>query len=157
MKITFVENVVHNWDVSKSFQKKEKDFFNGATVQKKILPAFNFFDKQKKKCALSIKWQLIINGSMEYDHISHFMVNYSELENLNLEIDATILYTLTFFMKHFVDHFNLPNALKILEKNAEVDERMIHFVRNRIIQRFYEESSEKNGKNKNIQSNLNLN
>jgi hypothetical protein len=153
MKITFVENVVQNWDVSKSFQKKEKDFFDGATVQKKILPAFNFFDKQKKKCALSIKWQLIINGSMEYDHNSRFMVNYSELKNVDLEIDATILYTLTFFMKHFVDHFNLPNALKMLEKNAEVDEKMIHFVRNKIIHRFYQESSVTNGQDKNVQAN----
>lgn len=157
MKITFVENVVPNWDVSKSFQSKEKAFFDGATIQKKILPAFNFFDKENKECALSIKWQLIINGSMEYDHISHFIVNYLELENVDLEIDATVLYTLTFFMKHFVDYSNLPDALKLLEKNADPDERMIHFVRNRIIQRFYEESSATNGQNKNVGSKISLN
>ena len=157
MNTTFVDNVVSNWDVSKFFQRKQKAFFDGATIQKKILPAFNFFDKEIKKCALSIKWQLIINGSVEYDHIFHFMVNYSDLEKVDIKTDATVLYTLTFFMKHFIDHSNIPNAIKLLEKNAEADERMIHFVRNRIIQRFYEESSEKNGQIKKIQSKIGLN
>jgi len=140
MITTFLENNVAKWNVTRSFQRKldlNSIDINGITM--KMLPAYNFIEKENKICFLSIKWQLIIKGFVEYENIFRFKVDYSSLKNVDREIDIMIIASVTQFMKYFKDNSKIPNALELFEQHG--DNRKIHFIRDKIVQRFQQEPS----------------
>jgi hypothetical protein len=140
MITTFIENDVVIWNVTKSFQQKfDLTTFNTRGINMTMFPAYNFIDTENKICFLSIKWQLIIKEFVEYENIFRFKVDYSSLKNVGMEIDIIIIASVTLFMKFFKDNSKIPNASELFEQHG--DNRKIHFIRDKIVQRFQDESS----------------
>ena len=137
---TFLENNVAKWKVTKSFQQKfDLTSFDSTGINMKIFPSYNFYDRENEICFLSLKWQLIIKGFVEYENIFRFKVDYSSLKNVGMEIDIMIIASVTQFMKYFKDNSKIPNALELFEQHG--DNRKIHFIRDKIVQRFQQEPS----------------